>query len=220
MTVVAVAQEQALAQQCFAPHRLPASLPMPSVGQRLTLLAFTAISRPHQGQADDAPAAPFGAVPAAAQVWLWGSPCSHLVGTFLLCWQCQPGISHTAELCHHCATSCVPLSRLSSVSHVPSVQHAPRPHSMPGVPVSWHLAGMSACSLGCGLGVWPLQACPRCPWWMCSWATVASCLWQGPGGLCSPRGSGQAGVCSEFWLPSTWPHGQAASFSPRGMGTG
>jgi len=66
------------------------------------------VSRPRQGQADDAPAAPFGPVPAAAQVWLWRSPCSRVAGTSPLCRPCQRSISHTAVLRRHCAVSCVP----------------------------------------------------------------------------------------------------------------
>lgn len=131
---------------------------------------YPPVSRPRQGQADDAPAAPFGPIPAAAQVWLWGSPCSWVVGTSPLCWLCQPGISHAALLRHHCAMSCVPPLCPCSVSCV----LAPCPCSTSHVP--------TACPVSLHPSMW-LAWVPAL--WAAVWELGPSRLAQGGRGECA-----------------------------------
>lgn len=114
----------------FVPARPISPLSVLCVGQGWALLTFTAVSRPRQGPAEDAPAAPLGPVPAAAQVWLWGSSCSP-------CARDIPAVLATSlafPMSESCAMSCVP-PLCASVCPV-SLQHVPCPHSMSGVPVS------------------------------------------------------------------------------------
>lgn len=101
----------------------PCLLPIPSFravcGAGLSPSRLHRLSRPRQGPADDAPAAPLGPVPAAAQVWLWSSscsPCARDIPTVL-------ATSLAFPMSESCATSCVP-PLCASVCPV-SLQHVP-----------------------------------------------------------------------------------------------
>lgn len=162
---------RSLAQRHFAPARFPPAAFCAVCGAEINPSRLhPPISRPCQGQADDAPAAPFGPIPAAAQVWLWGSPCSWVAGTSPLCWLCQPGISHAAVLRHHCAMSCVPPLCPCSVFCLP----APCPCSTSHVP--------TACPVSLHPSMW-------LPWvpalWAAVWELGPSRLAQGGCGECA-----------------------------------
>lgn len=157
-----------LAQQHFAAAHFPPPLSVLSAGQRLTLLAFTLHLSASPGSSGRCPGSPLWPRPCCSSGLALGSSCSLVTGTSPLAGRATRHFPCRGTLPSLCRVLC-PLCP-SSVSCVPtacpcpmSLQHVPCPHSMPSVPASRHVAGMSAHSLGCGLGAQPLQACPRWP---------------------------------------------------------
>lgn len=170
---------------------------------------------------DDVLAAPFGPVPAAAQVWLRGSPCSRVAGTSPTCRLCQPDLtSPRGTVPPLCCVLC---------PCVMSPQHVLCPCSMSCVPTARHVSlcpstatrvgrGCRGCR-GCSLGAQPGLCVVTASQGRCGFVSTPGCV-RDRGALqlqtlWGPRGSGQVGDPCREGSGLTRRHGATLPPAPR-----